>query len=87
MNFMDVVAHIFSKGTTNDVTIFGFLAWSLWTVRNKKRVQQSGDGLESINQRVLAMVSEFMASTELKSTRDDPRPSSVWLPPPPGCYK
>ena len=87
LNFMDVVAHIFSKGTTNDVTMFGFLAWSLWTVHNKKRVQQSGDGLESINQCVLAMVSEFMAFTELKSTRDDPRPLSVWLTPPPGCYK
>ena len=33
------------------------------------------------------MVSEFMASTEVKFPRDDPRPSSIWLPPPLGYYK
>ena len=84
---MDVVAHIFAKGTTNDATLFGFLAWSLWMVRNKKRLQQSGNGLENIHQRVLAMVSEFNASTELKIPRGVSNPTTDWYPPPSGCYK
>ncbi len=87
LNFMDIVAHIFAKGTTNDATLFGFLAWSLWMVQNKKRLQQSGNGLENIHQRVLAMVSEFNASTELKIPRGVSNPTTDCYPPPSGCYK
>ncbi|GMY34465.1 putative ribonuclease H protein At1g65750 isoform X1 [Fagus crenata] len=59
LDFTDLISSVLASCSQSESALFGSLAWLIWNVRNKKRLQQSGGTLEGINQRVYDRVEEF----------------------------
>jgi ribonuclease HI len=87
LDFTDLLSSVLASCTQSESALFGSLAWMIWNVRNKKRLQLCGGTLEGINQRAHDRMKEF---TELQSrgpNRVIPKTAPPWAPPPVGCMK
>uniref|UniRef100_A0A2N9HKV4 CCHC-type domain-containing protein n=1 Tax=Fagus sylvatica TaxID=28930 RepID=A0A2N9HKV4_FAGSY len=87
LDFTDVVSAILEMGPMCQAALFGFLAWSIWQVRNKRRLNQGGVDLEGVNQRAYCLASEFSAGLVNQLPRPAPPRCLRWSPPPPGYVK
>ena len=83
----DMTSTVLSSSTKRESTLFGYLVWMIWHVRNKKRLQQSGGTLEGINQRAHDRLAEFNVPRASGPTPTAPITYIAWSPPPPGCLK
>ena len=70
-NFVDLCAHILSKGKSIQAEKFVTLCWALWNRRNKVRLNKPVDRLEQINAFAQNYLDEFIQC------------SSCPIPPPP----
>ncbi|GMY05974.1 putative ribonuclease h protein [Fagus crenata] len=87
LDFTDLISTVLSSCSKRESALFGSLAWLIWHVRNKKRLQQSGGTLEGINQGVNDRVEEFTALRSSGPIQTTPKTHPLWSPPPPGCLK
>ena len=87
LDFTDLLSSVLDSCTQSESALFGTLAWMIWHVRNKKRLQLGGGTLEGLNQRAHDRLKEV---TELQScgpNRATPKLVPPWAPPPVGCMK
>uniref|UniRef100_A0A7N2N1Z7 RNase H type-1 domain-containing protein n=1 Tax=Quercus lobata TaxID=97700 RepID=A0A7N2N1Z7_QUELO len=70
----------------NQLELFAFTVWGIWTQRNRTRVQQPGCSLQHLVQESKGRLAEFLDISSLPQPRP-PLPRAQWKPPPTGLVK
>lgn len=85
LSFSELVLWVKNRSIATDLEAFFVVAWSLWGRQNKILYKQRNDSPKSVISGALAFTSLY--SDCIKSSINDLRSLSKWLPPPPNYFK